>query len=269
MSMKARMSLPTLPHTARRDKENNNPASANGCSSQRVVWSQKLHTYHLFAGNDDGTSSSSLFSSPSTQHNPTKSILKSHIHSSMFLLPFPADPAPRQLTPEPLDPLVDVNYLTYPVSKIIMNNDDGDSKEVTMGELIEAYNILAARLRASLVNPASSGTNTSTVATAGGDGEEQMTTNTEDAAVDASWPLFQPLRKNRTAFVHAIIRDLGKALVDPSLKFSALAGEDGLETSNIPTSTPTTTTNTVSTPNVLLPSPKNTPKKKKDGMTAS
>jgi len=100
----------------------------------------------------------------------------------------------------------------YPVSQIIKNDSN-----VSMHELIEAYNVLAARLRAGV---------------------------TGKSDVDASWPLFQPLRNNRKLFVGAVVRDLGRALVDP-------AKRDELE----------------NTRRVLLPSPKDTPKKK-GGMTA-
>jgi hypothetical protein len=131
----------------------------------------------------------------------------------MFLLPFPAEPEPRQVTPEPADPITDLNYLVYPVSQIVKHASD-----ISMRELIEAYNVLAARLRASVVGKTD---------------------------IDASWPLFQPLRKNKKAFVDALVRDLGRALIDPA---------SGEEAEN--------------TPRVLLPSPKNTPKKKKGGMTA-
>lgn len=108
-------------------------------------------------------------------------------------------------------------------------------------ELVEAYSILAARLRASV------------------DGKTD---------VDASWPLFQPLRKHRAAFVDAVVRDLGRALVDPATVFpKAEAEQDDIareweeERQKMA---------------VLLPSPQNTPvkttegekKKKKDGMTA-
>ena len=83
-------------------------------------------------------------------------------------------------------------------------------------DLIEGYSVLAARLRATV-------------------------TGTTDA--DASWPLFQPLRKNRQQVVDSLIRDLGRALEDPA---STNKGEK-----------------------VLLPSPQNSPNpKRRHGMTA-
>ncbi|KAG6853573.1 hypothetical protein C0991_003169 [Blastosporella zonata] len=64
---------------------------------------------------------------------------------------------------------------------------------------------------------------------------------------DASWPLFNPLRNHLEQFADAVARDLGRALVDPAA--------DQVE--QVPV-------------RVLLPSPTNTPvkKKKRDGMSA-
>jgi hypothetical protein len=202
------MTLPTPPRTVQRvlaDKENlPDNALDNVPISSRVIWSQK-NSYHSLAA----SSSPSSLVSTSRKHPPAKSILKPHVQTSIFLFPFTAEPDPREITPEPADPLADLNYLVYPVSQIVKQSD------VSSRELIEAYNILAARLRASV---------------------------TGKSDLDASWPLFQPLRNNRKAFVNALVRDLGKALMDPALN----------EAEN--------------PPRVSLPSPKTTPKKK-GGMT--
>lgn len=205
------MTLLTPPSTVLRvlvDKENipdNVFDDVHGGS--RVVWSQK-NSYHSLSS----LPSASASSTKSNKFLPTKSILKPHVQSSIFLLPFPAEPEPRQVTPEPADPLTDLNYLVYPLSQIVKHASD-----VSMRELIEAYNVLAARLRTSVV------------------GKHD---------IDASWPLFEPLRKNRKAFVYALVRDLGRALINPA------SGDDA-----------------ENMPRVLLPSPKGTPKKK-GGMTA-
>lgn len=113
--------------------------------------------------------------------------------------------------------MVDLNYLKNPVSKII-------SPDATIHDLIESYCVLTARLRATV--------------TASTDG-------------DASWPLFQPFRRNRELLANCIIRDLGKALVDPQ-SMNTTSGEEECIKEQKP---------------VLLPSPKNSPKKKR-GTTA-
>jgi hypothetical protein len=120
------------------------------------------------------------------------------------------------VTPEPSDALLDLHYLDHPVSQILA--DCSDKKN--LGQLIEGYNVLTARLRASVSNATD---------------------------VDASWPLFQPLRKNTQAFVNAIVRDLGCAFVDPIAPLHT--NEDEVLSK------------------VTLPSPKKSPPKKKGGMT--
>ncbi|KIJ13077.1 hypothetical protein PAXINDRAFT_156664 [Paxillus involutus ATCC 200175] len=77
---------------------------------------------------------------------------------------------------------------------------------------------------------------------------------------DASWPLFQPLRKNKQVFTDAVVRDLSRALVEPK---SNVAEDDDL---------PMDCDNDCEEEEALslLPSPKQSPKKKKKlGMSAS
>jgi len=105
-----------------------------------------------------------------------KSILK-----CTQLLGVPEPTKKREITPEPSDPLVDLRYLENPVNHLL-------DEDATLKQLIESYNILGARLRSCI-------------------------TGRTDA--NASWPLFQPLRKNKQAFVDAVIRDVQRALVDP------------------------------------------------------
>ena len=114
--------------------------------------------------------------SPSTS-TPTKSILKKPKYDE---LPYP-EPVTREPTPEPSDPLVNLSYLENPVSRLL-------AADAAMRDLIESYNILMARLRTSVM---------------------------EESSSDASWPLFQPLRKNRDALVQVMCRDLGRALEEP------------------------------------------------------
>lgn len=202
------MTLPTPPRSSHSSsKENISPAT------RAVAWAVHNQIHNL------SSPPAKLFRTPSSfsRDQPARSILKKQSLSS---LPLPGDICdeykPRDVTPEPADPLCNLTYLEYPVSRIIASN-------TSLKDLIEAYNVLAARLRSSV---------------------------TDRTDADASWPLFQPLRENRAAFVNALARDLGRALVDP------LAG-DGCQQSR-------------GEERILapLPSPNNTPKKKRDGMTA-
>lgn len=188
------MSLPTPPSTSHREKENRFSASGS-----RVVWSQH-NQYHCI------TSLPHVPARTRESKELPKSILKKR---PLALLSIP-DNKQREITPEPSDPLVDLKYLQHPVSKIV-------ASDTSLPDLIEAYSVLAARIRACV----SSSTD-----------------------VDASWPLFQPFRKNRDAIINAFIRDLGRALVDPACEQPETIEEK-----------------------VSLPSPKQSPRKKK-GMSA-
>jgi len=207
------MSLFTPPSTAHRiskDKENReiDPSS-------RVIFA-KDHKIHILAS-PTPTKSQKLLAVPKVAAG--RSILKKR--QSIYLTPFEEDEPQREVTPEPSDPLCDLAYLAYPVS--VITRPEGAENSTSLRELIEAYSVLAARLRSCV-------------------------TGTTD--VDASWPLFQPLRKQRDAFVNAVVRDLGKALLSPA----AATEEEERERQQVQ--------------RILLPSPKNTPKKKRDGMTA-
>ncbi|KAJ8691815.1 hypothetical protein PTI98_011346 [Pleurotus ostreatus] len=157
------MSLPTPPSTSHREREADAPAGS------RVVWSQ-THQYHCLTSPPRFAPSKTVAATP-------KSILKRRTYSTLPIVVAEQ----RETTPEPSDPLVDLTYLQSTVSKII-------ALETPVRELIEAYSVLAARLR-------------SCIPTTG--------------PVDSSWPLFRPLRKNRAALTDAIVRDLGRALEEP------------------------------------------------------
>lgn len=202
------MTLPTPPRSSHsRSKENISPAT------RAVAWSVHNQIHNL------SSPPAKLFRTPSSvfRDQPARSILKKQ---SLTTIPLPGDICddfkPREVTPEPGDPLCNLTYLEHPVSRIV-------ASDAPLKDLIEAYNILAARLRSSV---------------------------TDSTDADASWPLFQPLRKNRDAFVNAVVRDLGRALVDP-LDGDGCQQSRGEERILAP-----------------LPSPNNTPKKKRDGMTA-
>lgn len=211
------MSLLTPPgssHRSEKEKENfkfSISVPLAGSSTRSVVWALE-NSIHSLATPIKNISLSS-------KHRPgaAKSILKvSSQNTSTLFVPVTKQ---REVTPEPADPLVNLQYLETPVQQILSN---GLSEEDPLGELIEGYNVLAARLR-------------STVA--------------ENTDADASWPLFQPLRKNTQALVDAIIRDLGRALINPMSRRS-------------------TQDDATDCPKFTLPSPQSSPMKKKGGMTA-
>ncbi|KAI0335784.1 hypothetical protein GY45DRAFT_702497 [Cubamyces sp. BRFM 1775] len=144
---------------------------------------------------------------------PSRSILKKPVHPISSLV----DENAKEGTPEPPDPLADLHYLESPVSRILAPN-------ASLRDLIEGYSVLTTRLRASV---------------------------NDDTDADASWPLFQPLRKRRDLLVEAIVRDLRQVFIDPldddSLSVDSLDSPRGEPSS--------------------LPSPRDSPKKKR-GMTA-
>ncbi|KAH9011657.1 hypothetical protein EDB85DRAFT_2281515 [Lactarius pseudohatsudake] len=189
------MSLLTPPHT-RLDKENQRATHA--ITGARVAWSQ-VNEYHSAA-------------SPARAKRPSASTIKLR-PTSYPLLPALFLEDERQVTPEPTQPLSDLHYLDGPVNKIL-------SECSTLPDLIEAYSVLTARLRAAV--------------------QESTDSN-------CSWPLFQPLRKHHTAFVDAVVRDLGRALVDP------MEGCDIVKCSS-------------PEPQSSLPSPEKSPRKKRCGM---
>ncbi|KAG7442975.1 uncharacterized protein BT62DRAFT_972705 [Guyanagaster necrorhizus] len=141
-----------------------------------------------------------------SKDHPTKSILK----KPSRLSPIP-EMSKREITPEPGSPQENDKYLVTPLSKIV-------ASDPSMSDLIESYSILTARLRSCIH-----------------DVDE----------VKSSWPLFDPLRERRAKLANAIVRDVGRALVDPL--GGALTEKEQSR--------------------VLLPSPKQSPKKKR-GMDA-
>jgi hypothetical protein len=196
------MTLLTPPHS-RLNKENRR--ASNSITRARVAWSL-VNEYHSVTS----PSRTKRPSAGSAKHRPVRSILKQTSYPLLFGL-FPE--AERQVTPEPTQPLSDLHYLDGPVNKIL-------SECSTLPDLIEAYSVLTARLRAAV--------------------QESTDSN-------CSWPLFQPLRKHRTAFVDAVVRDLGRALIDP------MEGCDVVRCSS-------------PEPQSSLPSPEKSPRKKRCGM---
>jgi hypothetical protein len=189
--------LPSPPSTSHREEKENRPLLGH---ISRVSWSEKNKVHPLTS------SSSSVNVKPSASYDPpTKSILRKVTSFPFTDLPCEAE---RDITPEPELPLLDSSYLAGPVSRII-------TPGASLKDLIQSYNILAARVRTRITN---------------------------DADLDASKPLFLPLKDNAHEFVHAIVRDLGRVMTDPNdLKEQV--------------------------PKLFLPSPRPSPDKKKRGMS--
>ncbi|KAJ7147134.1 hypothetical protein C8R43DRAFT_1097295 [Mycena crocata] len=199
------MSLPTPPNTSHREKENRAPFAA-----PHVIWSphNQYRTINPIPPQVPLAASASKA--------PPRSILKKR---SEPLLPL-VNLFQRETTPEPSQPKLDPNYLSSPVATIV-------DSAASLDDLIRAYSVLAARIRAHI---------------------------TLAAASDASWPILEPLRKNRTALEEAIIRDIARCLVDPETMDQTPEDREEEEC--------------LKEHPVLLPSPKNSPKKKKKGTTA-
>ncbi|KAF5315065.1 hypothetical protein D9619_007434 [Psilocybe cf. subviscida] len=207
------MSLLTPPRSSHRsDKEKENKFSSAplaGPSTRSVVWAPQNSIHNL------ATPIKHVLFSSKNRPGQTKSILKTS--NQPILISSEPSSTERETTPAPEDPLVDLNYLNRPVSQILAeecNTEEG------IKELVEGYNDLATRLRASVDSKTD---------------------------VDASWPLFQPLRKNQQAFIDALVRDVGRALTDP-LSYGSEAEQE-------------------KRPRFSLPSPQKSPTKKKGGFS--
>ena len=131
--------------------------------------------YHAITSSPPHTLSAQA--SAASKAGPSKSILKRPAYPTTPV----ADENVKEGTPEPSDPLADLHYLDGPVSRIL-------AEDASLRELIEAYSVLTARLR---------------------------TCVTDNTDADASWPLFQPLRKHRDLLVEVIVRDIRQVFVDP------------------------------------------------------
>ncbi|KAL4251214.1 hypothetical protein ABKN59_006305 [Abortiporus biennis] len=195
-------SLPTPPSTNHRQEKENKLQFKS-----RVAWSEQ-NEYHSLTIIPSRRASAE---GSSDKKVPTKSILK----KSQILLPSIQENQ-REVTPEPSDPLADLNYLNTPVSTII-------ALDAALRDLVDAYNLLATRIRASV---------------------------TGNSEMDATWPLFQPIRTHRDQITSCLIRDLNRALEDPlELPMPSLPEVVEMEI--------------VETEPTALPSPKASPKKKR------
>lgn len=183
----------------------------------RVSWSDTTELYPITGSPPRTTSARSSASKP----RPSRSILKKTTHR--VLPSIDEDAIQKESTPEPEDPLVDLHYLDNPVARIV-------APDASLCDLIQAYTSLMARLRNCIAG------------------------NTD---ADASWPLFQPIRKNRKTFVEALVRDLQQVFVDP---LEGVSSTSAFDPPSSPLREPPSTTS--------LPSPRDSPKKtKKRGMS--
>ena len=142
----------------------------------RISWS-KEHRYYTLPPSPSSTPPSIAVEASASRHAPGKSILK----KTEYALPLMDEEEQKECTPEPEDPLTDLAYIENPVARILDPN-------TSLRDLAEAYSVLSARLKSAL---------------------------TTDSVVDSTWPLFQPLRQFRDAFLDAVIRDLGRVHIDP------------------------------------------------------
>ncbi|KAJ7095727.1 hypothetical protein B0H15DRAFT_1019816 [Mycena belliarum] len=193
------MSLPTPPNTGHREKENRVPGGAH------VIWSphNQYRTITPIPQVPAATSASKT--------RPTKSILKKRSEPLLPLVAFQ-----RETTPEPPQPKYDPNYLSSPVATIV-------SSSASLDDLIRAYSVLAARIKANIA--------------------------LADSDASAKWLILQPLQKHRIELEEAIVRDLARCLVDPETMDQT---PEDMEEEACLKEQP-----------ALLPSPKSSPKKKR------
>jgi len=164
------MSLLTPPHTTQRDKENRTLSIP---TTSRIVWA-KTHDVQIL---DYSALVQTPVKSNDFQTYFPKSILK---EPSSDFAPLPQI-TPREVTPEPSDPLADSDYLRNSIERLI-------SLESSLRDLVESYSILTARLVACI--------------------GRKTDPNVE-------WPLLQPFREHKVELAQAIVRDLGCALTEP------------------------------------------------------
>jgi hypothetical protein len=157
----------TPPRSSPRDKESRVVAS-NG---PRVVWSEE-NSIHLLS-----PSGSSPLAPISLNTEPRRSILKKPSLPILSTL----DENQREVTPEPEDFKQDYRYLLSPIEKITAVTQ-------SLSDLIEAYSVLAARLR---------------------------TCYSREEEPKSSWPLLRPIKDNADALAASMVRDLGRAAEDP------------------------------------------------------
>jgi hypothetical protein len=163
------------------------PSATQSGSRQRVVFSErnKEHWFPpLLPANP----------TPSSTQEPSKSILKKRTYEE-FLADdlFPAERTQRASTPEPEDAQDQPTYLLSPIKTLVQSIAPGTFKDVTEGDirdLIEAYCVLGARVRAKLLTP--------------------ETTNKNGLL-----PALEPLKQYMQEITDVLTRDILKARNDP------------------------------------------------------
>ena len=197
------MALVTTPSNTflqRLNKENTphqleTPSTASSTASrQRVVFSNR-NQEHWFGP------VLSAYRTPQSSQEPSKSILKKRTYAE-FLADdlFPPDQLQRPSTPEPENPQDQPAYLLSPIKTIVQSVAPGtfdDVPEPTLLNLIEAYCVLIARLRAKLLPTP-------------GNGEPKPASS--ETSVQ---PAMQPLQQYIDQIAISLTRDISRALLDP------------------------------------------------------
>ena len=118
------------------------------------------------------------------QAKPAKSILKRpSIPNFLDLVP---EPKPREMTPEPANPMQHSQFLRSPLNTLTASLDTSEGS-LSMHDLTEAYSVLSARIRTHLPDITSS-----------------------------DLPALEPLKLSCDRLTRALERDIARALVDPT-----------------------------------------------------
>lgn len=172
------------------------PSASQSSSRQRVVFSErnKEHWFPpLLPANP----------TPSSTQEPSKSILKKRTYEE-FLADdlFPAERTQRASTPEPENAQDQPTYLLSPIKTLVQSIAPGTFEDVPEGDirdLIEAYCVLSARVRAKLL------------------------LNDSDASKNVLLPALEPLKQYMQEITNVLIRDILKARDDPIQSLAKMA----------------------------------------------
>jgi hypothetical protein len=168
------------------------PSASQTGSRQRVVFSErnKEHWFPpLLSANP----------TPSSTQEPSKSILKKRTYEE-FLADdlFPAERIQRASTPEPENAQDQPTYLLSPIKTLVQSIAPGTFEDVPEGDirdLIEAYCVLSARVRAKLLP---------------NDIEKHA-----DTSENGLLPALEPLRQYMQEITNVLRRDILRARDDP------------------------------------------------------
>lgn len=228
-----------------RDNKENGPTQLDTPSSQpgsrqRVIFSAKNQEHFfppLLAANP----------TPDPTQEPSKSILKKRTYQE-FLSDdlFPPERAQRASTPEPENAADSPTYLLSPIKTLVNSVQPGSFDDVSdhhydLRDLIEAYCILSARIRANLLS----------------------TEKSDDANEKTLLPALEPLKQYLEEITDALRRDISRAREDPIQSLAKSAGAKPAELSlpSPPPSSPSTQSSIDSSPAISSQKSDGTPKK--------